>query len=284
MNIEFTKYHGLGNDFVLFEASEVPVDATQARAICDRHRGVGADGVLTLLPSSMADGRMHLYNADGSEPAMCGNGIRCLVKHMVESGRIDRELVTVETPAGVLQCRPVRTAGGEVESVEVDMGPAEVDPDRFPARVPEPLLEKPIDVDGHQVVANAVSVGVPHLVIFGEASQETAGRLGPLLERHQLFPERTNVDFALMDGPGRIRLVVWERGCGITRACGTGACATAAAACLTGRAGYGQWLDVHLPGGRLQVKVEEEPNRVWMRGPARRVFRGKLDLGDLELQ
>jgi diaminopimelate epimerase len=287
MRVEFAKYHGLGNDFLVVDLRGGDPAGVQrlevARALCDRRFGVGGDGVLAILPSHAADCRMRVLNSDGSEAEMCGNGIRCVAKHLVDRDPAlrGRAQVSVETLAGVMLCG-VRGEGGLVREVSVEMGRPRLSRAEIPMSGPagEPFVDQP--VEGVERRATAVSMGNPHLVFFveesGPALRALAERAGPALERHAWFPRRTNVEFARVDGDGSLELVVWERGVGITLACGTGACATAVAACLTGRAERGRELRVRLLGGELAITVAEDLAGVTMRGPATFVFDGSVDV------
>jgi diaminopimelate epimerase len=290
----FSKYHGLGNDFIVVDlragASAVPAPDV-VRALCDRRHGIGADGVLPILPvTGDADARMRVLNADGSEAEMCGNGLRCVVKHLWErdpalaSRAQGRDgVLRIETGAGVLACQ-AHARHGRIEAVTVDMGRPQLDRAAIPMTGPagERCIEAPLTVAGVSLAVTAVSMGNPHAVAFVDASgpalRALAEAVGPIIEHLDWFPRRTNAEFAHVHGPTEIELVVWERGCGITLACGTGACATAVAACLTGRARAGTELSVHLPGGTLGITVAEDLRTVWMRGPAVHVFDGEVDL------
>jgi diaminopimelate epimerase len=258
--LRFEKYEGLGNDFILVDAPDdhemTPERATQ---LCDRRFGVGADGVLMVLPPRAAgsDARMHVINADGSVPEMCGNGIRCVALHVATARGHARGTIRVETGAGERVC--ILDEGG---MVTVDMGVVRV------------LGERTIEVEGRQVFLTLADAGNPHAVLVGTFARGEVEHLGPYLATHAAFPRGTNVEFARMQDDG-IDLLVWERGVGITLACGTGACATAAVACEKGLAARGQSVSVRLPGGTLEVTVGHD-GRTTMRGPARRVFSGSL--------
>jgi diaminopimelate epimerase len=277
--IPFWKVHGLGNDFVLLDAARGAVlpERDQARFLCHRHLGIGADGVLTVLPSEVADARMHIYNADGSEPEMCGNGIRCFVKYLVDAGRVAGPEVRVETGRGVLVCQAHPGTDGRIEAVTVNMGPAEFDRERVPMLGGlGPCVQQEIDAGELKATITAVSMGNPHMVLFKEADLAMARKYGPLLESHPLFPEKVNVNLAEVKSRGEIDLVVYERGCGITQACGTGACASTAAAARADKVDLGREVKVNLPGGSLWVRIEPDYSAVWMRGPAVEVFRGEF--------
>jgi diaminopimelate epimerase len=297
--MRFDKYEGLGNDFLLIDlrAGE-PVgersvqDPEMARRLCDRHFGVGADGVIAVLPprTTGAFATMRVLNADGSEAEMCGNGLRCVVKFLYQRdpGLALTEL-TIDTGAGPLTCRVHASADGRdrAESIAVDMGQPRLSRAEVPMIGPpdESCVQAPLVVDGRELRITGVSMGNPHAVIFvdetGPALLELARRIGPGLETHAWFPRKANIDFAHGHGPDRIELVVWERGVGITLACGTGASATAVAACLTGRAAAGTDIAVALLGGDLSIRVAADMSGVVMRGPARRVFDVEVDLDRL---
>lgn len=271
------KYHGLGNDFLILDrrASGRDLRESTVRQLCDRRRGIGADGVLVLLPSRSGSARMVVHNADGSIAEMCGNGIRCVVKYLVErSGQRPTEL-PVETDAGLMSCA-IEYQDGEVKEVQVAMGPARLVADNLPSiRTGRPFVNSV--VPGFPAVrGTAVSMGNPHLVLFDSPLQD-AEKLGPQLERSSAFPEGTNVEFAEVRG-GRLKLRVWERGAGLTQACGTGACAAVAAAVHERRLPGGTWIDVSLPGGDLRIRAESDLSATQMRGPATFVFEAMLPL------
>jgi diaminopimelate epimerase len=260
--LRFVKYHGLGNDFVLTE--EPLVTPERARRICDRRRGIGADGILTLGPprSAGAAAAMHIYNADGSVPEMCGNGIRCAARHLAERRGLSGAFV-IDTDAGPKACTVHRDAAGAVESISVDMGRARVEG------------ESVFTVGAETLRAVRVSMGNPHAVLLGEEpSRERAGRIGPAIEA--AVPGGVNVGFARV-ARGGLDLVVWERGAGLTDACGTGACAAAVAAVGAGAIPGGAPVEVRLPGGALHITVAADL-RVTMRGAAERAFAGETDL------
>jgi diaminopimelate epimerase len=258
--VQFFKYEGLGNDFIVVDApDEGRVNPDQARALCDRHFGIGADGVLLVLPArDGSDVRMRVINADGSVPENCGNGIRCVALHVARGRGVARGLVRVETDAGASACA-IDDEGGE-GIVTVDMGVMRV------------LGDRTLEVDGKRVTLTEADAGNPHAVIFGAFARGDVDYLGPRLATHPEFPRGTNVEFTRIDG-GVIDLVVWERGVGVTMACGTGACATAAVACAKGLVARGSPVAIRLPGGRLDVTIDAA-NRATMRGPARRIFTG----------
>jgi diaminopimelate epimerase len=258
--VQFFKYEGLGNDFIVVDAhDEGQVSPEGARALCDRHFGVGADGVLLVLPArDGSDARMRVINADGSIPENCGNGIRCVALHVARGRGIARGVVRVDTDAGPSACAIDDEAGRGI--VTVDMGVMRV------------LGDRTVHVDGKPVTLTVADAGNPHAILLGAFARGDVDSLGPRLATHAEFPRGTNVEFTRVDGGG-IDLVVWERGVGVTMACGTGACATAAVACAKGLVARGSPIPVRLPGGRLDVTIDAT-NRATMRGPARRVFAG----------
>ncbi len=278
--IEFWKYEGAGNDFVLFEDYEgtVPRDAEFVRKACDRSCGIGADGLLYLSSVENADARMVILNADGSEAEMCGNGIRCAAKHLYDVRRIRKKSIRIETKAGMRDVG-IEATGGAATMLHVEMGAPILDGRRIPMDHDGLFVEQPLRVDGAQVTATALSMGNPHLVTFDELSDSRMERLGPLLEAHPLFPHGTNVEFVRLGEDG-LDVRVYERGSAWTKACGTGACASVVAAVLRGLVSCDRPVRVRLPGGELVVTVGEAMDRVLMSGPARLVFLGRYVLGE----
>lgn len=273
----FTKMQGLGNDFVVVDrrAEGTPVDPAVAVRWCDRNFGIGADGVLSVLASPDAPVAMHVTNPDGSVAEMCGNGLRCVVRWAVERGLLPPTGGPVATGRGVLSCAVVETG-----DVRIDMGAPILEPSRVPTTLTGArVLDRPQVVADRTFAISAVSMGNPHAVTFLGADEDlkaTALRYGPVLERDAAFPRRTNAGFGSIRAGGEIELWVWERGAGLTLACGTGACAAAVAAALTGRARLGEDVRVRLPGGALRVCLEPDLSRVWMTGPAVTVFDGSI--------
>ena len=264
--MRFTKMHGLGNDFVFLVPAQVGDHdwPTLARGMCDRHFGVGADGLILVLPSGTADFRMRMFNPDGSEAEMCGNGIRCFGKYLLDNGFWSRPEVTVDTAAG-LQRLLVHTVAGRTESVQVDMGQPVL------ARGAETLH---VTAAGREFDLTLVSMGNPHAVAFLDSpvDEYPLDTVGPAVERHPAFPNRTNFEIVNVVSDSEIRVRVWERGAGLTLACGTGACAAAVASRLHGHTG--ESVTVHLPGGDLRVAWQGEGQPVIMTGPATTVFTG----------
>ncbi|HEX8822138.1 MAG TPA: diaminopimelate epimerase [Archangium sp.] len=269
----FFKYQGLGNDFIVLDRrkSGRDIDAETSRLLCDRRLGIGADGVLSLLPSDSGFAKMVVHNADGSIAEMCGNGLRCAVKYLVDNAGERPERIEVETGTGVLVCSPGYGKDGVTE-VDLSLGPARLVAPNLPSgATSQPFLDAP--VPGYSGLRGyAINLGNPHLVLLDQ-SLEDAGRLGPELERHPGFPDRTNVEFTRVDADG-LTVVVWERGCGLTQACGTGASAAAVAAVLAKRLPADAWLRVTLPGGDLHIRVPSDLSDIRLRGPAAFVFTG----------
>ncbi|MGI6450375.1 MAG: diaminopimelate epimerase [Desulfitobacteriia bacterium] len=275
--MDFIKMHGLGNDFICLDHFLFPPEmdyAEMARRLCHRQFGIGADGLIAVLPSSQADAKMRIFNPDGSEPEMCGNGIRCFARYVYDAGYVPKEQMTVETLAGILTVK-LEVEGKNVQGVTVNMGEPCLDPAKIPVLAGSDIaVEKEIEAAGCKLSFTAVSMGNPHCVVFvQDFAQLDFEKLGPALENHSLFPKKTNVEFTKINNRQEITLKVWERGAGPTLACGTGACAAVVAAVLEGRTE--REVTVHLPGGDLQI-VWGENNQVLMTGPAVYVFRGRL--------
>jgi len=275
--MRFTKMHGIGNDYVYVNCFEETVEnpAELARRMSPRRFAVGADGLILIQPSETADVGMRIFNADGSEAEMCGNGIRCLARYAYEHGLRRKEEMDVETPAGVRRVR-LRIEDGKVTSVTVNMGAPRLRRAEVPMAGPpdEKVIAEPLTVDGHEFSVTCVSMGNPHCVIIPvEGIEATPWRdLGRAIESHEVFPERTNVHFVEIASPTEATMVTWERGSGATLACGTGASAVCVALNLLGRAERSVLL--HLPGGDLEIEWSEDGN-VYMTGPAEEVFTGE---------
>ncbi len=264
MRFEFEKYEGLGNDFIVIEARPDQLHE-HAQALCDRHFGVGADGVLlvTAPQSSGARATMTVLNADGSRPEMCGNGLRCVALHLARRDSAASISYVVDTEAGALACE-VDVQTPQLAQVLTDLGQGRQETD-YVAKLQD-----------RELTLSRVSMGNPHAISFGELpSIEQIDRWGPQIS--SAFPQGSNVEFASKRGPRSFDLIVWERGVGRTLACGTGAAATGVAAVLTDRAAYDQPMDVHLPGGPLEIRVNRDL-RVQARGPARHVFSGSVEV------
>jgi diaminopimelate epimerase len=278
MVIEFSKYQGLGNDFILIDnrhVTEPIITPEQAIAMCDRHFGIGADGVIFALPGKAdTDYTMRIYNSDGSEPEMCGNGIRCLAKFIadLEKNTEVNKSYRIDTLAGLIV--PKLEENGEVT---VDMGEPELTASKIPTTlvgVEGKVIAQPLEVGDRSWLVTTVSMGNPHCITFVEDSGAIAlEQIGPLFEHHPVFPQRTNTEFIEVVKPDYIKMRVWERGAGITLACGTGACASVVAGVLNNQCD--RICTVELPGGCLQINWSATDNRVYMTGPATAVFQGK---------
>jgi len=264
MEIEFVKMHGTGNDFVVVDCVKKKYDlgdlGSLSKKLCDRHFGIGGDGLILVEKSEKADFRMRMFNPDGSEAEMCGNGIRCLAKYVKDSKLADKGKLTLETLAGLKEIEVLE------DWVKVDMGE------------PELLGERELSLEKHgNFKMTIVSMGNPHAVLFvGSLDAFPVGDLGPRIEKHNLFPKRTNVEFVQVVDRTHLRVVVWERGAGLTLACGTGACASLVASVTNDKTDRS--VEVHLPGGTLKVEWDEKDNHVYMAGPAAEVFKGKIEV------
>lgn len=264
--VKFAKMHGAGNDYIYIYDSPIADPVQMARRWSDRHKGIGSDGLVLIDRSKVpeADFAMRIFNADGSEARMCGNASRCIGKYVYENGLTDKDEVLLDTLSGVKVLR-LYVENGEVNRVSVDMG--------VPADIRPVFLG-----DGYPFAEGmSVSMGNPHLVIFvDDVSKVDVAAVGSRLECHPFFPDRVNVEFAQVIAPGKIRMRVWERGSGVTQACGTGACATAVAAFSTGRGG--EDTEVVMDGGALQVSWTGPSGHLFMTGPAVKVFEGKIEV------
>ena len=275
--LPFAKYEGLGNDFIVVDAERAAgLGPAQAIALCDRHRGVGADGVL-LVDTRGARPSMRVINADGSVPEMCGNGIRCVAMYLHRSGT--GAVMLIDTDAGPHACdvRSGTPGAGGAAQVTVAMRPGTLVPERIPVLASTPMIDAPFEIEGQTLHLTAVSMGNPHAVSFDDVGERRLV-LGPAVGRDRRFPQGVNVGFARQLGSAQLELAVFERGSGWTQACGTGACAAAIAAVETGRARRGAPIEVRLPGGALSIAVSEPDQPVSMTGPARYVFEGRVEL------
>ena len=287
--MRFTKMHGLGNDYVYVNCFEEKVDnpAGLAEMISDRHFGVGGDGLILIVPSQKADVRMRIFNVDGSEAEMCGNGIRCVAKYSYEhklakaGGEFSvpgqqafRKSLRIETGNGVLTVGLVIAENDKVEKVCVNMGQPVVRPKDIPVELAgEKVIEEPIEIAGRKLSMSCVSMGNPHAVFFcDDVDGIELEKIGPVIENHRLFPNRVNVHFVCVEKRTKFRMRTWERGSGITMACGTGACAACVVGVVTGR--VERVCAGNVPGGELDLNWCEEDNCVYMTGPAVEVFEG----------
>ena len=278
--MKFTKMQGIGNDFIVINDinSEIKEDLSEmSQRLCDRHYWIGADGIILVQKSSHSNFKMRIFNPDGSEPEMCGNGIRCFAKYIYEKKLINSDIISIETKGGVKVVSLV-LRGDEVVAVEVDMGKPILKRSLIPVNGPEmdKVVDEELIVNGEKYKATYVSMGNPHAVIFcDEIESIDLFKVGPLIENHQNFPQKINVEFVKVNNKNDIALRVWERGAGETLACGTGACAAAVAGCLSKRTE--RKIIVHLPGGNLQVEWQEDDDHVIMTGPEEIVFEGEIE-------
>ncbi len=276
--ILFTKMHGLGNDYVYINCLESsPRDLPQLAIEMSRpHTGIGSDGIILICPSDVADFKMRIFNADGSEARMCGNGSRCVGKYIHDYGLSDKLHLTLETLGGIKTIDLHPGADGSVEEATVDMGEPVFDTALVPVvSDARPMIEQPVATSCGELRLTAVSMGNPHGVIFVDASSQIpVGVLGPELEHHPMWPERANIEFVTVDDERHLRMRVWERGSGETLACGTGACASVAAAIATGRVNRDAEITVSLPGGDLKIRMNSV-SHLLMTGPAITVFEGR---------
>jgi diaminopimelate epimerase len=273
--VKFWKMHGLGNDYVIIDNRNEKIGSTDAavlaRKLCERRLSVGADGLLLVENSSVADVKMRIFNADGSEAEMCGNGMRCFAKYCYENNIARKKELTVETLAGIKQMW-LTVKGSTVTAVKVDMGAPTLERSKIPMVGTGTFVNADLQVNGEKYKATCLSVGNPHCVIFVDSVNDfPVQQVGSKIENHRFFPKRTNVEFAQVLNRNELRLRVWERGCGETLACGTGTCATVAAGNILGK--LNNKVTVHLVGGDLEVEYAE---RLFLSGPAEKVFEGKL--------
>jgi len=277
--MEFWKYEGIGNDFIVLDGvrSLRKIDTEMCKRICDRHFGIGADGVVYILPGENgSDITMRVINPDGSEAEMCGNGIRCLAKHAYETWLVKKTKFLVGTRRGLHQVEVFKDENGKVKSVKVDMGAPILDCMSIPVDFDgERMMSQPIDVDGITVTGSAVSMGNPHFVTFDDFDEETIAKLGPKMECHKVFPKKANIEFAKIED-GKIDIHVYERGAAWTLGCGTGACAVTTIAALNGKVPFNEPVKVHLPGGWLDIVIDKDLKFATMEGPVKFVFSGNL--------
>ena len=276
--MKFTKMHGCGNDYVYVNCFEETVSNPKERAIkvSDRHFGIGSDGLILIKPSDCADFEMQMFNADGSEGAMCGNGIRCVGKYVYDFGLTEKESITVSTKSGIKELK-LFPKNGKVEKVRVNMGPAILTAADIPVDVStEQAINVPIIVDGEEYEFTGVSMGNPHAVVYVDQVRSLRlDLIGPRFEKHPVFPDRVNTEFIEVYGDHILKMRVWERGSGETLACGTGACAAAVASIINGKVADAP-VEVQLLGGTLEIEWDREANQVYMTGPATTVFTGEI--------
>ena len=281
MKLSFTKMHGCGNDYVYFNcfSDEVPNPEKLAISLSDHHFGIGGDGIILIFPSDVADAKMRMFNADGSEGKMCGNGIRCVGKYLYDYGMVDgKTQITVETLSGI-KTLDLYPENGKVKTVRVDMGAAMLNPKDIPVYLDgERIVDAPLVIDEKVYHITCVSMGNPHCVVFVKEDVDGLDleRIGPKFENNPLFPERVNTEFVNILSDGTLKMRVWERGSGETWACGTGACAVGVTAVLSGLFKKGEDITVHLRGGDLVINYTDQT--VLMTGPATTVFEGTIDI------
>lgn len=281
MKFKFTKMHGCGNDYVYVNGFTETIEDPKKAAIfvSDRHKGIGSDGLIMILPSDVADFKMKMYNADGSEGAMCGNGVRCIAKYVYDYGLTDKTTVSLETNAGIKQLY-LTVENGKVSMVRVDMGHPILTAKEIPVIAESgQVIDAPIEVGGISYHMTCVSMGNPHAVVFVPDTESLAlHEIGPLFEHHKAFPDRVNTEFVQILDRKNVNMRVWERGSGETLACGTGTCATVVACVLNDLTD--NEITVHLRGGDIIVSYDRKTDVVTMTGPATVVFDGEIEIPD----
>ena len=279
MKIPFTKMHGIGNDYIYVNCmdGEIANPDLVSIAMSPRHFSVGADGVVLICASDVADAKMRMFNADGSEGKMCGNAIRCVGKYLYDNGIVVKNEISIETLSGIKYLR-LQTENGKMLTAEVDMGRAELSPCRIPVLFEgERMINAPVEVAGKTYRLTAVSMGNPHAVTFvDDVDSLDLEKIGPNFENHKIFPDRVNTEFVRVIDRQTLQMRVWERGSGETFACGTGACATVVAAVVNGICQAGEPVTVKLRGGDLKIVCQEDM-RVFMTGSATKVYEGVYD-------
>ena len=277
--MKFTKMEGCGNDYVYVNGFEEKIDNPNevAIAVSDRHFGIGSDGLIIINPSEVADFKMCMYNADGSEGKMCGNGIRCVAKYVYDFKLTDKDVITVETLSG-LKTLKLNVENGKVKTVRVNMGAPILECDKVPVKYDdEKMINKPVKVDGKTFNITCVSMGNPHAVTFiNDTDNLEIEKIGPKFENNEIFPDKVNTEFIQIIDKKTVKMRVWERGSGETFACGTGACASVVASVLN-RLTENK-VTVKLLGGELEIEYNQDENTVYMTGPARAVFTGEYDI------
>ncbi len=280
MNMKFTKMHGCGNDYVYVDCTNGMIEdpSEVSKYVSDRHFGIGSDGLILICSSDIADFRMAMYNADGSEGAMCGNGIRCVAKYVYDKGLTDKKNISIETKSGIKELE-LNVEDGKVSLVKVNMGAPILKAKDIPVDIDtEKCIDSDINVDGKNYKITCVSMGNPHAVTFIDEDVKLfpIEKIGPKFENHPMFPDRVNTEFVQVLNRHEVNMRVWERGSGETLACGTGTCATVVACVLNGLTD--DEVTVHLLGGDLFIKYDRENNTVWMTGPAVIAFEGTVEI------
>ena len=283
--MKFTKMQGIGNDYVYVNCFEETVKdpAAVARYVSDRHFGIGSDGLILIKPSDIADCEMDMYNLDGSQGAMCGNGIRCVAKYVYDYGIVKKENISVSTKSGI-KYLDLTVRNGKVALVRVNMGSPVLTASQIPVvSSTEEMINAPLKVNGETYYITAVSMGNPHAIVYmTDVDHLDIGEIGPYFENHMAFPDRVNTEFVEVLDDHTLKMRVWERGSGETLACGTGACAVAVASILNGHIDGEKPVTVKLLGGDLEIFWDRQENLVYMTGPAATVFDGEIDLSFLE--
>ena len=283
--MKFTKMHGIGNDYVYVNCFEETVEnpSAVARYVSDRHFGIGSDGLILIKPSDIADCEMDMYNLDGSQGAMCGNGIRCVAKYVYDYGIVKKENISVSTKSGI-KYLDLTVRDGKVALVRVNMGSPVLTASQIPVvSSTEEMINAPLKVNGETYYITAVSMGNPHAIVYmTDVDHLDIGEIGPYFENHMAFPDRVNTEFVEVLDDHTLKMRVWERGSGETLACGTGACAVAVASILNGHVDGEKPVTVKLLGGELEIFWDRQENLVYMTGPAATVFDGEIDLSFLK--
>lgn len=282
--MKFTKMHGCGNDYVYVNCLQEKINHPDkvARYVSDRHFGIGSDGLILIHPSQVADFRMAMYNLDGSEGKMCGNGIRCVAKYVYDYGLTEKTSISIETLAGI-KYLDLTVKGGKVELVKVNMGAPILEPQKVPVNLgADCCIAETLEVDGREYEITAVSMGNPHAVTYVEDTASLSlAEIGPGFEHHAVFPEGVNTEFIQVLNRKEINMRVWERGSGETLACGTGTCAAVVSSVLNGLTE--EEVTVHLLGGDLIIWYDRAQNTVWMTGPAAVVYDGNIDISEVDV-
>ena len=284
--MKFTKMHGIGNDYVYVNCFEETVDnpAAVARFVSDRHYGIGSDGLILIKPSEIADCEMDMYNLDGSQGAMCGNGIRSVAKYVYDYGIVKKKNISVATKSGI-KYLDLSVRNGKAVTVKVNMGSPILSPKEIPfVSEKEQVINEPLDIEGETFHITAISMGNPHGIVFmDDINSLEIEKIGPKFENHIAFPDRVNTEFVKVLDRHTVQMRVWERGSGETLACGTGACAVAVASILNGHVDGDSPVTVRLLGGNLEIFWNRQENLVYMTGPATTVFDGEIDLSFLKI-
>lgn len=280
MKLKFTKMHGCGNDYVYFNCFDQNIENPESLSVklSDRRFGIGGDGIILICPSDIADAKMRMFNLDGSEGKMCGNGIRCVGKFLYDNNIAHKEEITIETLSGVKTLK-VQAENGKAKMLTVNMGKAEFEPSKIPVNLSgDTVINRNVSIDGKECDITCVSMGNPHCVLFmnDDIKKLNLNEIGPLFENAEIFPEKVNTEFVNVIDDKTLSMRVYERGSGETLACGTGACAVVAAAVANGMCQKNEDITVQLLGGNLMIKYTDEA--VFMTGPAEKVFEGEVEI------